>query len=315
MTEIEKYIPKGVIKRISFKNESELIFGAKKLYLEQMCHNVRGGKKFIEYLEQIYGIEPSKNSVEELCEKMKLAEVYYYFYYLYTATRGTVVFKFKKAEDTNWVGNPELFSDFGQPIWDQELEDKPKLWLCCKEDGDHVFLTFIFTGKEKHYFDSISQSFTNYTETGIVNCRIHFGDQIIEVIPNNTGADFVDETLEYIKREFNISRVTPISIDDQDIRDFDRSVVQVTHEKREGDEATTALTRANNDGDTRNDVLHRGIENREFKKEHGVLEINSANRAIVGLTRGEMGKIQFKSRLVPADRSILFHKLKDILKW
>ena len=80
MTEMEKYIPKGVLKRISFKNESELIFGAKKLYLEQMCHNVRGGKKFIEYLERVYGIEHSRNSFRALCEKIKLAEVYYYFY-------------------------------------------------------------------------------------------------------------------------------------------------------------------------------------------------------------------------------------------
>lgn len=315
MTEMEKYIPKGVLKRISFKNESELIFGAKKLYLEQMCHNVRGGKKFIEYLERVYGIEHSRNSFRALCEKIKLAEVYYYFYYLHTATRSTIVFKFKKSEDTNWVGNPELFSDFGQPIWSQELEDKPKLWVCHKEDTDHVFLTFIFIAKEKLDFDPIYQDFSRRTETGIINCRIHFDDRMIEVTPKNAGDDFVEEVIEYIKKEFGISQVTPISIDDQDIREFDRNVLQVTHEKREGEETTTALTRANKWGDTRNDVFHRGIEDREFKKEHGVLEINSTDRTIIGLTRDEKGKIQFKSNLVPTDRMIYFHKLKDILRW
>ena len=79
MAEVAKHIPQGVIKRISFKNENELVFGAKKVYMEHIHNNMRGGKKFIEYLEQIYEIEPSENSIEELCEKMKLAEVYYYF--------------------------------------------------------------------------------------------------------------------------------------------------------------------------------------------------------------------------------------------
>jgi len=36
---------------------------------------------------------------------------------------------------------------------------------------------------------------------------------------------------------------------------------------------------------------------------------------IIGLTRDEKGKIQFKSNLVPADRMVLFHKLKNILRW
>jgi hypothetical protein len=406
MDEIAKHIPKGVIKRISFKNENELVFGAKKLYLEQMHNNMRGGKKFIEYLEQIYEIDPSENSIKELCEKMKLADVYYYFTYLHTATRSTIIFKFKKSylffswedvpgnddeqfieflieefglgwaenakilksdddkiisasvegdsaemtidekegkttlrisdgrtydltvrkekgklniykmpDDANWADDSELFSDYGQPIWSQELEDRPKLWLCCKEDMDHVFLTFIFVAKEKCEFDPISQGFSKRTETGIINCRIHFDDLMIEVTPKNAGDDFVEGVIEYIKKEFGISQVTPISIDDQDIREFDRNVLQVTHEKREGEEAITALTRANKDGDTRNDVFHIGIEDRDFKKEHGVLEINSSNRAIIGLTRDEKGKIQFKSNLVPADRMVLFHKLKNILRW
>ena len=36
MAEIANHIPKGVIKRISFKNENELVFGAKKVYLEDV---------------------------------------------------------------------------------------------------------------------------------------------------------------------------------------------------------------------------------------------------------------------------------------
>ena len=400
MAEVAKHIPQGVIKRISFKNENELVFGAKKVYMEHIHNNMRGGKKFIEYLEQIYEIEPSENSIEELCEKMKLAEVYYYFTYLHTATRSTLIFKFKepylffswgdvpgnddeqfieflteefglgwaenakilKSDDDKIISayvdgdsaemtidekegkttlelsddrtynltvrkedgklniyknsdDSELFGDFGQPIWSQELEDKPKLWLCHKEDTDHVFLTFIFIAKEKLDFDPIYQDFSRRTETGIINCRIHFDDRMIEVTPKNAGDDFVEEVIEYIKEEFDISQITPISIDDQDIREFDQNVLQVTHEKREGEDATTALTRANKDGDTRNDVFHINIEDRDFKKEHGVLEINSTNRAIIGLTRDEKGKIQFKSNLVPADRMVLFHKLKNILRW
>jgi len=42
MAEVAKHIPQGVIKRISFKNENELVFGAEKSYLERM-HKSTGG--------------------------------------------------------------------------------------------------------------------------------------------------------------------------------------------------------------------------------------------------------------------------------
>ena len=43
LIEITNYIPEGVRKKIHSKNDDELIFGAKKIYIEQMG-GFRGGK-------------------------------------------------------------------------------------------------------------------------------------------------------------------------------------------------------------------------------------------------------------------------------
>lgn len=314
MSEIAKHIPEGVRRKISFKNEEELIFGAKRIYIEQI-YEFRGGKKFIEYLEQFYGIDSSENSMERLCNKMNLSDIYYYFAYLFAATQNNTIFNFGRNGEINKNISPELFNKFGQPIWDKALEVNPKLWVCCKEDANHVFATFVSIGAEKRYFDPISQSFNKYTETGLINCRIHFDDDLIEITPKNIGEDAINEVLGFLKNKFNISHITPISITDQDIRDFDKKAEQVTYEKREGEEATTTLTRANKEGDTRKDALHKEIQDREFRKEHGLLEIDGDIRSIIGLTRGDEGKVQFKSYLVPSNRLALFHNLKDILKW
>ena len=50
MAEMAKHIPQGVIKRISFKNENELVFGAKKSYLEQMHKSTEGWETLINSL-------------------------------------------------------------------------------------------------------------------------------------------------------------------------------------------------------------------------------------------------------------------------
>lgn len=313
MIEIANYIPEGVRKKISSKNDDELILGAKKIYIQQIC-GFRGGKKLIEYLEQIHKIEPS-DSVDELCTKMNLIDIYYYFTYLFAATQNSNIFYFDRNGEADIHKGSELINIYGQPIWDKPLGKHQKLWVYYKEDKNHVFLAFVSIGAEKRYFDPISQSFNKYIETGIVNCRIHFDNGLIEVTPKHTGEDSIREVLAFIKNKFNITHINPIKINDKDIREFDKKVLQVTHEKREGEEATTTLTRANKEGDTRNDLLREDIKNREFKKEHGLLETEGNIRSIIGLTRGDEGRFQFKSYLEPSKRLLLFHNLKDILRW
>ena len=48
--EMAKHIPKGVIKRISIKNENELVFGAKKLYMEHIHKSTEGWETLINSL-------------------------------------------------------------------------------------------------------------------------------------------------------------------------------------------------------------------------------------------------------------------------
>ena len=50
MAEVAKHIPQGVIKRISFKNENELVFGTEKSYLERMHKSTEGWETLINSL-------------------------------------------------------------------------------------------------------------------------------------------------------------------------------------------------------------------------------------------------------------------------
>lgn len=313
MRNIRAYIPKGVLEKINKDDEEEIIYAAKKRYLEQ-TGALRGGKALLEYLENKYEVK-DKTKVDELC-KLDFSEVLYYFTYLHAANSGTYVYTF----DKNFSFNPDdgsLFNRLGQPVW-EKIEHKPRLWIAHKEDqnNQHIYLSFVLIGKSKTYFDMVSQSFIEHTTTGLVNCRVHSDDSIIEITPKDTDREAVADVLDYIKVNFNIGTVKPIEIADKDVRIFDKKAEKVTYEKREGEETMTTLTRASNEGDTRKDMtIRKDIEDREFFKEHGLISIDEKIKTIVGLTRGEGGKIQIKSYLKPNERIKAFHLIKDMLGW
>ena len=313
MRNIKAYIPKGVLEKIKTDDEEEIIYATKKKYLEQI-NALRGGKALLLYLGKKCEVK-GKTEIDELCKKLDLSEVWYYLTYIHAANTGTYVYAFDKKfsfdpDDSN------LFNKLGQPVW-EKIEYKPRLWVAHKEDqnNQHIYLSFVLIGKSKTYFDMVSQSFIEYTTTGLVNCRIHSDDSLIEITPKDTDKGAVRDVLDYIKVNFNIGTAKPIEITDEDIRVFDKKAEETTYEKREGEEANITVTRAYKGKDTRKDSIRKDIEDREFSKEHGLISIDEKIKTIVGLTRGERGKIQIKSYLKPNERIKTFHLIKDMLGW
>jgi len=75
------------------------------------------------------------------------------------------------------------------------------------------------------------------------------------------------------------------------------------------------MTRVNKESDTRNDSLRTELNNREFRKEQGLLKLENDIESVVGISSGERGKIQIKSHLIPENQIKIVHKIKDILRW
>ena len=223
-----------------------------------------------------------------------------------------IYFNSKKAIATH----SEIFNDFGQPIWIEELNDSPKLWNVIKEDdNDHIFLSYIHMGSEHTYFDPITHVFKRYNETAVINYRLHFDDGIIEISAKNSNQKAIEVSLADVLRIFKLSDIKFKDITNSDFRKFDVAVEKVTYERREGDEASASMTRANNESDTRKDPLRNDLNDREFRKENGLLILENGVKSIVGLSSGERGKIQIRSHLSPENQIKMFHKIKDIVGW
>lgn len=312
MNKYSDYIPPNVISRIKYSNDEELLKAAKKLYIIEI-EKKRGGKKFLDIMASKYDIDKG-DIVDALSTVLKLSEVYYYLSYLFTAiqSKEICIFNAKKSIAVH----SEIFSDFGQPIWIEELNDSPKLWNIVKEDdNDHIFLSYIHMGSEHTYFDPITHVFKRYNETAVINYRLHFDDGIIEISAKKSNQKAIEVSLADVSRIFKLSDIKFKEITDIDIRKFDAAVEKVTYERREGDEASASMTRANNESDTRKDPLRNDLDDREFRKENGLMLLENDVKSVVGLLRGERGKIQIRSHLSPENQIKMFHKIKDIMGW
>lgn len=312
MSEYSKYIPPSVVSKLKYSNDDELLKETKKLYLTEI-ENKRGGKKFLDIMASKYDID-KRDIVDTLSTVLKLSEVYYYLSYLFTAIQSNEIctFNLKKIE----IIPIEIFNDLGQPIWIEELDDSPKLWNVIKEDdNDHIFLSYIHMGSERTYFDPITHVFKRYNETAVINYRLHFDDGIIEISAKKSNQKAIEVSLADVSRIFKLSNIQFKEITDIDIRKIDSAVEKVTYERREGDEASASMTRANNESDTRKDPLRNDLDDREFKKENGLLLLENDVKSIVGLSSGERGKIQIRSHLSPENQIKMFHKIKDIMGW
>jgi hypothetical protein len=322
-SEFSKFIPKGVINRTKFTNNENFLKEIKMSYLQQIKDR-QGGEKLLEILAKSNQLNP-KNFVDELADILTLSEVYYYLSYFFTATTSFEVACFSNynkdsindysKESNKDPNNIDLFYEFGQPIWNAKLTEIPKLWNGFKENDNHIFLTYIHKGEEKYYFDPVTHNFEKYTLTAIINFRLHLEDSVVETFSKHSNEKSIRYSFNDVKSKFDLSGISFKEITDEDIRKFDSRVEQVTHEKREGDAASAAMTRANNKSDTRNDSLRDVLNQREFRKENGLINLDNGIQSVVGLTAGERGKIQIKSRLLPNDQIVMFHTVKNILGW
>ena len=175
---------------------------------------------------------------------------------------------------------------------------------------------FISKGKFERHFDIVSHKVQKVYNTGLINCRMHLDDGILAMAIRDFPLDETNDIITYLNKNFGLNPLQPIEITDQDIRTFDShpSVINTTHEKREGQETTTALTRNTEDGDTRNDPLRQNIKDREFRLEHGVIDFRGGHLTIK-LTKGRYGSIQFSRYLNPDEHNEAIHRVKRILGW
>jgi metal-responsive CopG/Arc/MetJ family transcriptional regulator len=209
----------------------------------------------------------------------------------------------------------ESLNEFGNPIWENELDLEPKQWNIYRENEDHFFISYIHKSDEIINYDPIIHEIQKYRLTAIINYRIHLDHSIlIEISARNSSSDRIKFTLKDIEEKFGIKDISYKMISHEHIEIFDGTAEQITHEKREGIDATTALTRVNKYSDTRNDALREDLIDREFRKEHGVLKINN-NKYLIGLVRGNKGKIQIRRYIPPKEQIKVMHEIFNIFGW
>jgi hypothetical protein len=325
MVEIDDYIPETIRRIYSWKTNDELIRKTKLKYLSQISVMPSGGTSVIENLTEFYDIHLGDVTdwVGDLADKLSLRDVYYYFTYILTCKCNTYILQFEKekkklGEYKENIKKLDIFNEYGMPIWDQSLTFSPKLWVGNKEDDklDHVSLLFISSGTPVKYFDIITHDVKTINKPGLVRCRIHLDNGLMEMSLRDFPDDKIDEILGFVNKSFGLNPLKPIEITELDIRTFDshNMVKQTTHEKREGEETTTSLTRNAEDGDTRKDIIRKNIDAREFMQENGVIEVSGEN-VTVYVKRGKWGSIQYSRYLNPDIQIRAFHKLKQIFGW
>ena len=308
----QKYIPPNVISSSKYSEGDALLLDVKKKYLYQI-EIQRGGTKIIDILYDLNKLD-KHYPIDELAKKLTLSDVYYYLSNLFTASTSFEVASFEQNQKK--PNNFSFFNELGQPIWDAGLEEQPKLWNATKEkDESHLFLSYIHKGSEKKYFDPLTCLFKKYHLTGLINFRIHFDNSLIEISSKNSNEIAISKSFDDVVSKCKLSNINYKEITDYDIRIFDSKVDQVTHEKREGAETSTSLTRVNKKSDTRNDPIREDLDKREFDKEHGTICYDDEEKCIVALSKAERGRVQIKSRLLPENQIKVFHNIMEMLGW
>jgi len=320
MVNLEHCVSKAIRDVMDYQTPEDLIKNTKRIYLRQI-NTMYSGASIIENLTGNYNVsfdEEGSDWVADLAEKLTLGEIYFHYTHILTCKINTYLFKFEitsgltdKYKEN--IQSKNLFSDYGQPIWAGDLPCQPKLWLCHKDDEDlnHVSLIFISKGDYVRYYDIVSHKVQKIYKTGLINCRMHLDDGILAMAVRDFPFDETNDILSFLNKNFGLNPLEPIEITDQDIRNFDGhpSVISTSHEKREGQETTTALTRNTENGDTRNDPLRGNIDDREFRLEHGVIDFRGENLT-VKVKKGRCGSIQFSRYLNPEEHNQAIHRMK-----
>ncbi|KKM54115.1 hypothetical protein LCGC14_1553740 [marine sediment metagenome] len=316
MVEFKKYIPKSILTSIKSVDPNSIIDKVKVKYLNHLKLK-RSGPHYLELTAKSYSLSHS-NPEKSLSDFFGLSGIYYLTTNFYTSqlTHELLISdeEFDKAIVLNKLN--QLLSEYGQPIWDKEIKSIPTLWnIFPEDDKKHFFFTYLHLSPDIINFDPIIHESKKFQLTAIINFRVHLDHSIIiEISARHSRRESIKLSIDNIKNRLNISNTKFQEITHQDIQEFDDNAEQITYERREGLQAVAALTRANRDADTRTDTLRGDLENREFRKENGVIRVNN-QKCIVGLTRGRTGKIQIMRSLAPKDQIEVMHKVFRMLGW
>ncbi len=317
MVELNKHIPKPILEAIKSTKEEKVLVEAKKRYLEQI-EGRWGGKS---YLRQCGSFEKisGDNIIESLANSLSLSKVYYIIANFFTCARSHYILKCEKYElDDFKTKILNLENDNGLPIWEKKISNSPTLWNIFSEyDKNHFYITYLHSNPKTTFFDPIIHEFKSYEATGIINFRIHIDHSVfIEVFTRESTNDHITKGFSNLSKKFNLNDINFIEITHENIENFDRLVKKVSHEVREGEETTIYLTRVNDTKDTRNEIMRAeyALDDREFRKEHGIIEVNKEDYNI-GLTRGRKGRVRIMRHLLPQEQISVMHEVFKILGW
>lgn len=326
MVKVESYIPAPLRNIFDWKSDDELVRKTKLKYLRQISVMPSGGSSVINNLTDYFNVphgDVGTDWVAGLADELSLSDVYYHFTYILTCRCSNYILKFDKEKEKlkkykQNISKSNIFSEYGMPIWEKDLSFSPKLWVGKQEEDslNHIYLSFISSGTPYKYFDILTHEVKTINKPGLVKCRVHLDDGLVEMAARDFPDNKISEVISFVNKTFGLNPLKPIEIRDSDIRNFDTHsmVKQTTHEKREGEETTTALTRTTEEGDTRDDTLRQNIDDREFLQENGVIEVRGENVTMY-VKRGKWGSIQFSRYLNPEIQIRAFHKLKQIFGW
>ncbi|MFX1298193.1 MAG: hypothetical protein ACFFD2_25485 [Promethearchaeota archaeon] len=317
MTELKNFIPKSIIESIKSTKEEVILLETKKRYLNQI-EGRWGGKIYLKLCCK-YEKLSDDNFIDNLANNLSLSKIYYitanfftclHSHYILTCTKFDLKYMIEKFE--------QLKSDFGQPIWEKKISSLPILWNVFSEyDKNHFYITYLHSNPKITSFDPIVHEFGSFQPTGVINVRIHLDHSLmLEIYNKDSSVANIEKSISDISKKLKINDLNFFEITQANIENFDRSVKEVSHEAREGEETTLYLTRVNNTKDTRNDIIRveYGLDDREFRKEHGIIEVNG-NDFNIGIIKGRKGRIRIMRYLPPQEQIAVMHEVFRILGW
>jgi hypothetical protein len=279
-----------------------------------------------------------ENELDTITEKMTLQEASYFLSYFSNCTKITHLYeiklkdhkknikkhlkkidrkfienKFRELEKSNSHYKNHKFStsEYGSPIL-RKLKSKPIPHVIYFEDSNCIFFDFWTIGEEQVYFDSKEGDYVPVFPRQQVICRIYKKQSIMELQPINSNSRNIDNVLTYLmtllKNDEIYFRETGV-ISNAQFRSIEPHLKK-SHEKHEGNETSSALTRTHTDGDTRRDTqLHPIINRRPFSVLNGSTEEISNVDYPVMISLNKSGYFMIKTKTTtPSER-------KNIIRW
>jgi len=292
---------------------------------------------FLSALMDEKGIKESK--LDSLTEELTLQEASYFLTYFKNNTKTTYLYKIKpKSQEKNikeylkkidkkfietkfnelekinihYKNHKFSISEYGSPIL-RKLKNKPFPHTIFFEDENCIFFDFWTIGEEIIYFDSKEGDFVQVFPRQQVICRIYKNEALMELQEVNSNNENIDNVLTYLRellRNDEIYFKEIETITETQFRSIEPYITKSSHEKHEGNEASSSLTRTHVDGDARDDTqLYPIINRRPFSVLNGPTEdIPNVNYPVM-ISLNKSGYFMIKTKTTtPSER-------KCIIKW